>query len=565
MKQRCRIHPNMLIVFSMLLVFMAGSPSLAGVISPDLQTALDSQGEDQVISILVSLADKADLSAFKDKNKGVRRARIIKALQSKADTSQKNFKSLLQKRGAKNPRFFWIINGFGITADPELIRELAGMDNVDSIRLDKVVKVPDSTPAAAPLPEWNLDMVQAPALWEAGFIGSNSVVANMDTGVDVNHPDLALNWRGGPNSWYDPNGQHATPYDANGHGTQTMSIMVGGDAGGSAIGMAPGAQWIAVKIFNDDDQGSLSAIHLGFQWLLDPDNNPATDDAPDVVNNSWVLENQTDVCNPEFDDDIQALKAGGTAVIFSAGNYGPTFYTSVSPANAPGTLAVGAVDDTLAIASSSSRGPSACDDSIYPQLVAPGVAIRAADLTFGGFFPDSYANVDGTSFAAPHVAGAMALLLDAVPEATVSDLESVLENSALDLGALGPDNDFGYGLVDCVEAYNLLINMAPCTDGDGDGYYDEANCGTSLDCNDADPGINPGACDIKRDGIDQDCNGRDRRKGKTCPGSGDPGGDPGDTGGTEGKGKTCSDGQDNDGDGVIDCADFDCSRNKACK
>jgi len=571
MKKQLRIHPNMLIVFSMLLVLMIGNSSLAGVISPDLQSALDALGENQEIPILVTLTDKVDLSAFDDKNKGVRRAKIIKALQSKADTSQKPFKALLQNRGAKKLRFFWIINGFGVTADPELIRELASMDNVGSIRLDKVVQVPDSVPAAAPLPEWNLDVVQAPALWAAGIIGTGSVVANMDTGVDVNHPDLSLNWRGGTNSWYDPNGQHVTPYDANGHGTQTMSIMVGGDAGGSAIGVAPGAQWIAVKIFNDADLGTLSAIHSGFQWLLDPDSDPATDDAPDVVNNSWMLLNQEDVCNPEFDADIQALKAGGTAVIFSAGNSGPTSYTSVSPANAPGVLATGAVDDTLTVASFSSRGPSACDGSIYPQLVAPGVNIKAADLTFGGVFLDSYAYVDGTSFAAPHIAGAMGLLMSAYPLHTIGQIESALTASALDLGDAGPDNESGNGLLDVMETYNLLSQTPPppqplCTDSDQDDFYAEPDCGTPVDCDDSAAAINPDACDIKGDGIDQDCDGSDRVKGKPCPSAPadpvDPGTDPV---GVEGKGQTCSDGLDNDGDLLVDCDDPDCSKNKSCK
>ncbi len=98
-----------------------------------------------------------------------------------------------------------------------------------------------------------------------------------------------------------------------------------------------------------------------------------------------------------------------------------------------------------------------------------------------------------------------------------------------------------------------------CTDADADGYFAEVNCGTELDCLDSDPGINPGVCDIKGDGIDQDCDGRDRKKGKPCPGGGDDGG--GDTGGTEGKATTCSDGTDNDG--LFDCDDPDCRKNKS--
>ena len=74
-----------------------------------------------------------------------------------------------------------------------------------------------------------------------------------------------------------------------GHGTRTMGVMVGRDAGGSGVGVAPDAQWIAVKIFDDAGSATVAGIHAGFQWLLDPDGNPATADAPHVVNNSWTF------------------------------------------------------------------------------------------------------------------------------------------------------------------------------------------------------------------------------------------------------------------------------------
>jgi bacillopeptidase F len=164
----------------------------------------------------------------------------------------------------------------------------------------------------------------------------------------------------------------------------------------------------------------------------------------------------------------------------------------------------------------SSRGPDACDGGVYPEVVAPAVNVRTSDLTFGGLFPDSYLSVTGTSFAAPHVSGGIALLLGAFPDSSVDDVQSALETAALDLGTSGSDDDYGHGLIDLVAAHAALSEVPNCSDGDADGYFAEGGCGTPLDCHDEDPSINPAACDVKRDGIDQDCDGVDRRGGKPC-------------------------------------------------
>jgi bacillopeptidase F len=285
--------------------------------------------------------------------------------------------------------------------------------------------LPDGTPDTAlkakRQPDWNLQTIRVPELWAMGHKGRGVVVATMDTGADLEHPDLAHSWRGGSNSWFDPHAEEATPYDALGHGTQALGLLVGGNS----IGVAPDAQWIAARLYNGAGRASMSDIHLAFQWLMDPDGDASTPDAPDVVNASWSLTGRlTGNCSLEFVDDLRALRAAGIAVVFAAGNDGPREATSNSPGNNPGVVSVGALDQNLEIARATSRGPSACDGSVFPSLLAPGVNIPTTDLSHGGVA--SLTSVSGSSMATPHVAGVMALLMGAFPSASVAELELAL-------------------------------------------------------------------------------------------------------------------------------------------
>ena len=470
----------------LVLLFSFSSAAIvqAGNIGDRLGTLLEELDSEEGIPVIITLDDQVDLKEFRGGNKKLRRVNINKALRNKADNGQRPLQSYLKGKNASRIISFWVFNGMAATVRVDQVRELADLPEVKSVRLDDMISIDSSTPAYSGLPEWNLDAVQAPAMWAMGYTGTGITVASMDTGVDILHPDLEVTYRGGANSWYDPNGEHEDPYDSHGHGTQTMGIMVGGDKGGTAIGLAPDARWIAVKMFNDAGLSSYSAVHQGFQWLLDPDGDPFTDDLPDIVNNSWGYPQLAGQCFTEFEPDIQTLKALGIAVVFSAGNGGPAEGSSESPANYRESLAVGAVDEILTINDFSSRGPSACTGELYPQLVAPGINVRTSDRTFGGVFTDSYVDVRGSSFAAPHVSGSMALLLSAVPDLTVEELESALNESAYDPRDLGPGNDYGNGLVDVAAAYDL-------TQSGGDN---------SGGCS---------AAEIKHDGIDQDCNGYD--------------------------------------------------------
>jgi subtilisin family serine protease len=420
----------------------------------------------QLVQAIVVLTAQVDPSTINAPSRRQRSAALERALRATADTAQKGVLALLRKRRAQglvtriDP--LWVLNGVGVTATPSVIRELAARPDVRKIDPDLTIQAPappGSTAAAEPGPapaEPNVALVNAPPLWNLGFRGQGVVVANMDTGVDAGHPDLAGRWRGGSNSWFDPNGQHpAVPTDVNGHGTATMGIMVGGDAGGTSIGIAPDARWIAVKIFNDRGTATSTAIHRGFQWLLDPDGNPDTADAPDVVNNSWTL--SSGGCSLDFQPDLAKLRAAGILPVFAAGNYGPTAGTVLSPANNPQAFAVGATDNTDVLDPSSSRGPSACGQTVVPRAVAPGVNVRTTDL-YG-----LYATASGTSLAAPHVAGVLALLLSAFPGLSADRQAAALEGGAMDLGPSGPDNDYGLGRLDALAAYHWLATVPDFT------------------------------------------------------------------------------------------------------
>lgn len=483
------------------LLLASSEGARAQVIEPALEQRIATSRADELLPVIVELSSKADLKAAarRGMTKEERRVLVLRLLRDQKAGAQGSLINQMRNLGATDLKRLWIINGAAARVPANMVDDVAALPGVKSVRLDGSMNAPILEPGTAVTPEWNIDAIQAPELWKLGYLGQGIVVASLDSGVDVEHPDLTARWRGGTNSWFDPYDATTSPFDVNGHGTQVMGVIVGGDAGGTAIGVAPAASWIAAKIFDNADVAEFSKVHLAFQWALDPDGNSLTSDAPDIVNASFGF-NVPNECNIEFQPDVAALKAAGIGVVVAAGNSGPLPTTSVSPGNYPESFAVGAVDSGNAVADFSSRGPSACDGTVYPELVAPGVNIDTADLSFGGI--PFYITVSGTSFTAPHVSGAMALLLSASPDRTPAELELALEQSALDVGAFGPDDDTGYGALDVLEAFKQLGGAAP-TDADGDGSV------AGVDCNDNNPAIYPGAIEVKYDGIDQDCNGYD--------------------------------------------------------
>jgi subtilisin family serine protease len=381
-----------------------------------------------------------------------------KGLRGAAMADQASVRLLLSRAQAGGEadrvRPLWIVNQIAVRASDALVAQLRARPDVSAVVPDAPIALTlAATPAAAtPAVAANLATIGAPALWNAGALGQGVVVASLDTGVDTTDGDLAASYRGGANSWFDPYGQHATPFDANGHGTWTLGVMVGGTDTGTAVGVAPSARWIAARVFDDSGRATVSAIHAAFQWVLDPDGNPATNDAPQVVDAPWAID--APGCDTTFQPDILALRAAGVAPVFAAGNAGPLDQSDRSPANNAGAISVGATDALDGIAPFSSRGPSSCTGLPFPTLTAPGVGIPTTDR-FG------LGTVElGTSMAAPHVAGALALLLGAFPGLTADQQEAALTAGAADLGVPGPDSVFGFGRLDASASYTYASGGA---------------------------------------------------------------------------------------------------------
>ncbi len=445
--------------------------SQAGVIGADLERAMARRGTHADTAVIVRFADPLDLQPFSAGVRAQRDNRLLLSLKARAAANRARVQPLLATLEVSRMRELWLINALALTVPAIAVKPLLADPAVARVDLDSFVQGGRSqrTPLSRTAPgalapeiqpvlpdgaavtglqtskqaDWNLQAIHVPELWALGHTGRGVVVATMDTGADLAHPDLQPAWRGGANSWFDPHAEEASPYDALGHGTQALGILVGANA----IGVAPGAQWISTRLYNSEGRASMSDIHLAFQWLMDPDGDAGTPDAPDVVNASWSLTGRlTGNCSLEFAEDIRALRAAGIAVVFAAGNDGPRPATSNSPGNNPGVVSVGAMDRNLDVARATSRGPSACDGAVFPGLLAPGVNIRTTDLSHGA--GASHTAVSGSSMATPHVAGVMALLMGVFPEASVAELE----------GALRADAQGGEGVrLDALAAFHALL------------------------------------------------------------------------------------------------------------
>ncbi|MGW8780296.1 S8 family serine peptidase [Streptomyces sp. NPDC055796] len=293
----------------------------------------------------------------------------------------------------------------------------------------------------------SVPQIGAPAMWTAGYTGKGVKVAVLDTGVDETHPDLKGIEAAQQNFTEAPDAK-----DVNGHGTHVASTIAGSGAlsGGRYRGVAPSVQILDAKVMSDEGYGAESSVVSGMQW--------AVDQGAKVVNMSLAFQDQ-----PDTDPMEEAVARLSDRALFvaSAGNNGDRAGTIVSPGSAPEALTVGAVDKQDRLASFSSRGPTA-DGSSKPDLTATGVDITAAQTSQSPYFPpgDGYVSMSGTSMAAPHAAGAAALVFQQHPTWSGAQVKALLTGSAKPHPALNAHQQ-GAGRVDLERAVTARVASEP--------------------------------------------------------------------------------------------------------
>lgn len=339
--------------------------------------------------------------------------------------------ALLGAFGGEPLRPLPLVNGMSVLLPPPAEHLLAARNEVVRIDVDAKVHALPKPPWAGggkPEPEqppqvlpWGVDRIDAEYEW-TGSTGLGVNVAVIDTGIDADHPDLADNIAGGVNYVSKPWWKPADPSkwdDDDGHGTHVAGIIAALDNGIGVVGVAPEASLYALKVLDKTGSGYVSDIVAALEW---------------------AILNDMDICNMSLgtDTDVESLEEAcdaaftlGVLLVAAAGNDGgavdyPAAYSSV--------IAVAAVDSSDARPSWSSYGPEVA-------LAAPGVDVYS---TWKG---SGYKTISGTSMAAPHVAGTLAL-----------NLSADLCDSADDLPPTGTDDYSGCGLVDAGEAATGILD-----------------------------------------------------------------------------------------------------------
>ncbi|MET9610831.1 S8 family serine peptidase [Streptomyces sp. NPDC006512] len=323
--------------------------------------------------------------------------------------------------------------------------------------------------------------VNANAAWAAGLDGAGTKVAVLDTGTDLDHPDLKGRVAGSKNFT-----DSDTDADRQGHGTHTISTVggSGAESGGAKKGVAPGAELLSGKVLNDQGYGLDSWIIAGMEW--------AVESKADVVSMSLGDPSQT-ACDDPLAAAAERLSQQGPLFVIAAGNSGPGNNTVSSPGCAPSALTVGAVDRDDSTASFSSRGPAGLAHTLKPEIAAPGVGISAAAAGGRGVY--AYQSMSGTSMATPHVAGAAAIVKQRHPDWNGQQVKAALVGSA-NTKVPGDVRETGGGRLDVRAALDATVTGAPAVQGGTYNWPQDRSDRTSVEVPYTNTGTRPVTLDL---------------------------------------------------------------------
>ncbi|NOZ72436.1 MAG: S8 family serine peptidase [Chloroflexi bacterium] len=444
--------------------FLAGQPGFYG---------------DDFFVVLTSQADVTPAYNIADVDE--RRAWVYRTLVDQADQTQVDLLQWLDSRDIDYTRYY-LVNGIEVHASALRRWQISRRDDVDRILYSPTLR-PLPEPISSPpginkkgdLNPWGIEKIEAPRVWsEFGVTGEGIVIGQSDSGVDVHHPALADSYRGrdmgDTYNWFDPWRHQPSPYDNSGHGTHTLGTALG--QGG--IGVAPGATWFACA--NLVRNLGNPAYYLDcMQFMLAPhpgDGDPLHEGRPelaaDISTNSWGCPPLLEGCDQlTLWQATAALRAAGIFFVAAAGNDGPACDSlQTPPGNYGDVLSVGAIDAQGNLTSFSSRGPNTLspDGSHNPTLLAPGEKILSA-WPGGGWFV-----AQGTSMAAPHVAGVVALMWSANPalRGDIDTTRRILIETATPYTGVDdgcgtpdeyPDSGAGYGIVNAYAAVRQALAL----------------------------------------------------------------------------------------------------------
>lgn len=341
------------------------------------------------------------------------------------------------------------LNVIVIEAPRSIINYLSKLPFVRYIEEDKPVRAFEEV-------QWNIEMINATDVWSTYSLqygdaayGYNPTirVAVLDTGVDYQHVDLQgavtyciVSLRNTKTYYEGTNLKNCA--DPNGHGTHVAGIIAARLNGQGVAGVAPKVLLYAVRVLDASGSGYVSDVAKGIvEATKGPDDVAGTDDDADVISMS--------LGGPDSSVLYDAVKYAynyNVTLVAAAGNEGAS--QPSCPACYPEVIAVGAVDSNYNVPDWSNRNP---------DVVAPGVNILST------WPKNRYAYASGTSMACPHVSGTVALiqalrLANGLRKLTPSEIQNILTSTAIDLGARGYDELYGYGLVDAYAAVNAALN-----------------------------------------------------------------------------------------------------------